>query len=143
MAQIYAIAVGDGQATPVAHTFSVQKAGNQPSANTTLSAWEDRSCGYSVGYNRISMMGRYPDKQNRSTKVVIKVTAPVLETVSNSTVSGIAPAPTVAYTPLATIEFVCPERSSLAARKDLLAYVRNFLADAVVQSAVHNGEFPY
>lgn len=143
MAQIAALTVNDGQATPVAHTFSVQKAGNQPSANTTLSAWEDRSSGYVVGYNRISIMGRFPDKHNRSTKTVIKITAPVMETVSNNTVSGIAPAPTVSYTPLATIEFVCPERSSLASRKDLLAYVRNFLGNAVVSNAVQDGDYPY
>jgi len=143
MAQIAALTVNDGAATPVAHTFAVQKAGNQPTPNTTLSAWEDRTSGFVVGYNRISILGRYPDKNNRSTKVSIKISAPILETVSNNTVSGIAPAPTVAYTPMAMIEFICPERSSLQSRKDLLAFVRNTLTQAFVTSAVQDGDFPY
>lgn len=143
MSQITSIVINDGKATPVSHTFAVQKAGNQPTPDTTMSAWEDRVSGFVVGYNRISIVGRFPNKSARSTKTTIKITAPVLEVTSNNTFNGIAPAPTVAYTPLATIEFVCPERSSIDSRKDLLAYVRNFLANAAVTAAVVDGDYPY
>lgn len=143
MAAVGNLTINDGQATPVAHTFNPRRVGDGNTTNSMMAEYEDRVGGIVVGFPRISIMMRYPDKNLRSTKVSIKVTRPVLETVSNSTVSGIAPAPTLSYNPLFTAEFILPERSQLADRKDILAYARNFLANAVVTSAVHDLEMPW
>lgn len=143
MAAVAPLTVSDGQLTPVVHTFAPRRLGDGNANNSMMVEYEDRVGGVVVGFPKISIMMRYPDKNLRSTKVTIKVTRPVLETVSNSTVSGIAPAPTLSYVPLFSGEFVLPERSALADRRDILAYVRNLLANVVVTDAVHNLEMPY
>jgi hypothetical protein len=136
------ISLNDGQATPVAHTFSPNSGdGNVP--GVSVISYEDRSSGISVGFPTVSIATRKPSKTLRNTKLTLTVKVPTLEVVSNSTVSGIAPAPTVAYDVVAKVDFVLPERSALAARKDLLAYVRNLLANAVVTSAVQDLEAPW
>jgi hypothetical protein len=68
--------------------------------------------------------------------VKIGLHEPVLETLSNSTVSGILPAPMVSYTPRTFIEFVMPERASLQNRKDLRKMAANLLAEAQVTASV-------
>jgi hypothetical protein len=58
--------------------------------------------------------------------------------------TGIQPAPTLAYNLIATVELVLPERSTLQQRKDLLAYVKNALSNtAVIPPAVENFETVY
>lgn len=143
MAAAANVVINDGQATPVAHTFTPRRIGDGNTNNSMMAEYEDRAGGVVVGFPKVSIMMRYPDKNLRTTKVSIKITRPVLETVSNSTVSGIAPAPTLSYVPMFSGEFVLPERSQLADRKDILAYVKNFLAHAVVTSAVQDLEMPY
>lgn len=136
------IALNDGQTTPVAHTFNPNSGdGNVP--GVSVISYEDRSGGIQVGFPRVSISTRKPTRQNRNYKVTAMVVVPVMENVSNSTVSGIAPAPTVAYEVMCTSSFVLPERSSIAARKDLLAYVKNLYAHAVMTSAVQDLESPW
>lgn len=136
------IVINDGLTTPVAHTFNPNSGdGNVP--NVSIISYEDRIAGIQVGFPTLSIATRKPTKTNRNYKVSVKFTVPVLETVSNSTVSGIAPAPTVAYTALCVCEFIAPERSSLPVRKDLLAYVRNGLANATITAAVQDLESPW
>lgn len=136
------IVLADGQATPVSHTFGPNSGdGNVPGASVI--SYEDRSGGIKVGYPVIQITTRPPTRQNRNHKVTLLVKRPVLENVTNSTVSGIAPAPTVSYDVTAKIEFVLPERSTLDVRKDALAYAKNLLANAVVTSAVQDLESPW
>jgi hypothetical protein len=136
------IVINDGQATPVSHTFN-PNSGDGNVAGVSIIEYEDRSGGISVGFPRISVQTRRSSKSSRNQKVTFKVATPVLETVSNSTVSGIAPAPTVAYANLFVGEFILPERSSLDSRKDLLAFVKNLFANAVVTSAITDLESPW
>lgn len=133
------VVINDGQATPVAHTFN-PNAGDGNVPGVSVISYEDRSGGIQVGFPVITISTRRPTKQLKNHKVTFTVKSPTLEVVSNSTVSGITPAPTVAYDVLFKGEFVLPERSTLAARKDLLAYARNLFANAVVTSAVHDLE---
>jgi hypothetical protein len=133
------LAFNDGQATPVSHTFSKRKVGDGDDVNTTVAMWEDRSSGIAVGFNKISQFMRFPGTTKgapRSTKVSVKIQTPVLENVSNSTVTGIAPAPTVAYANLGTIEVVLPERSSSASRADHYAYIKGFVLSDEFKNAV-------
>jgi hypothetical protein len=135
------VVIGDGQATPVNHTFSKKKTGDGNDANSTLTMWEDRVSGFAVGFNKISQMMRFPGTTkgaSRSTKVSVKINVPVMEVVSTSTYSGIAPAPTVAYSNLANLEVVLPERSSVASRADIYAFLKNYIAKDEFKLAVIN-----
>jgi len=131
------IVINDGAATPVAHTFA------PVAVNGDLASYADRSGGISVGYPTITASLAAPSKTSRLYKARIKVVMPVLETISNSTMSGIAPAPTKAYDITADMTFLMPERSTLQDRKNILAFAKNLLANAVVTALVENNETVY
>lgn len=138
MAAIAALTLADGQASPANHTFSPVKIDT-----TGIAKWQDRADGIAVGFPTVTVSVRDPNKGSKAYKVQAKVVLPVLEVTSPSTSSGIQPAPTKAYDLLANVEIVLPERSSIDERKDLLAYVKNLLANAVLTSAVHDLEGVY
>lgn len=144
MTAIAALTLADGQATPVTKTFSPVNI----DANG-VAKWADRSGGIAIGFNSVSMRLRTPptagktSSSDRVYRLALKVSTPVLEVTSASTGTGIQPAPTKAYEPFANIELVLPERSTLQQRKDLLAYVKNFLNSAVVKDGVENFEQVY
>ena len=144
MTAIAALTLADGQATPVNKTFSpvtIDSAG--------VAKWADRSGGIAIGFNTVSMRLRTPvtsgriSSADRVYRLNLKVVTPVLEVTSASTGTGIQPAPTKAYEPYANIELVLPERSTLQQRKDLLAYAKNLLSNAVVTQGVENFEQIY
>jgi hypothetical protein len=139
MTAIAALTLADGQSTPVNHTFSpvnIDQSG--------VARWADRSGGIALGYPVVTFSNKAPTKTSRSYKVTAKVALPILEQTSASTATGIQPQPTLAYNLLANVEFVLPERSTLAQRKDLLAYLKNYLANAaVVTAAIENFESVY
>lgn len=130
------LTINDGQSSPVAHTFYVNGAGWDASLDGILAKWVDRSQAAPVGYWKVSLSFKSPGKGRKNYQVQVKSETPVLENVTNSTVSGIAPAPTISYMPLSTTTFSIPERASVDSRKDQLAIHRNLLANAVVTSAV-------
>ncbi len=115
------IVIADAQATPVNHTFiPLGKDDNG------VYWYEDQSAESPVGYWRISVAVKRPKgavpgqaTNNRFFNTKVALYEPTLETVSNSTVSGIAPSPQIAYTCRAHAEFVSPERSTLQNRKDI------------------------
>jgi hypothetical protein len=65
------------------------------------------------------------NSKDRVYRVKVGLHEPILETVSNDTVSGIAPAPTVSYVSRCFQEFINPERGSLQNRKDLRKMMYN------------------
>lgn len=142
MAQIANIVLNDAQATPVAHTFG-------PARTPVDGAlWEDRSSSQYIGYNKVTMELKRPTgsssgSANRNIKAVIRVETPKLENVTNSTVSGIAPAPTVSYRPMAELTFTFPERCSLGDRKDLQKYTLQLLSNAFVTDLVEKYEVAF
>lgn len=138
MAAIAALTLADGQAAPVNHTF------NPVNIDATgVARWADRVGGIAIGYPVVSVSLRSPTKDSRAYKLVIKVVSPTLEVTSPSTSTGIQPAPTKAYDCIFSGEMVLPERSTQAQRKDLLAFVKNMLANAVVTNAVNDFESVY
>lgn len=141
MSAIANIVINDGQGTPVAHTFAPAK---------TQADWallEDRAAGLYIGYNKLTFDLKRPTGESRQAsrnlKLSIKVETPKLEVVSNSTVSGIAPAPTISYRPTAELVVTFPERCSLQDRKDLQAYIKNLLSNTFVTDAFEKYELPY
>jgi hypothetical protein len=115
------IVLADAAGTPVNHTFVPN------GKDATETYWYiDRSQANSIGYWRISAQLVEPpvakqgdSSKERTYRVKIGLHEPVLETLSNSTVSGITPAPTVAYIPRVFTEYVVSERSSLLERQHL------------------------
>jgi hypothetical protein len=126
MTAIATIVLNDGAATPVAHTFTAAGVKN------AIATWQDVSGGYSVGFPTATMASRPPTKTSKVTKVTGKVVLPITEILAPSTI------PSKAFDLLGTVEFVLPENASVQNRKDLIAYMKNFLASTPFTDAVHN-----
>jgi len=146
MAAIANIVINDGLATPVAHTFAPAK------TQADMALLEDRTSASNpaqlyIGFNKLTMTLVRPTGNSgsatRNIKASIKIETPKLETVSNSTVSGIAPAPTVSYRPVAELMLTLPERCSLQDRKDLQAFLKNLLSNTFVTDLFEKYELPY
>lgn len=137
MSAIQNLVLNDGQTTPVPSTFTPTV------ASLDQAVWQDRSLGIFTGMPTVILSSRKPVKGSPLFRVKATVKLPVMEVVSNSTVSGIAPAPTVAYTLQANVELMIPERSNLQNRKDIAAYTANLMADAQYKSLVENFESPF
>jgi hypothetical protein len=133
------ITLTDAAGTPVNHVFKPVTSQN----GQELLAWRDSNQAIFVGQGQLSLVQRLANAKAKTTKIVWKLATPVLEQTSPSTATGIQPAPTVAYTPLVNVEFVLPDRMSLQERKDLLAQMRDLLAEAIVTSQVHDLDLIY
>lgn len=141
MPAIANIVINDGLGTPVAHTFAPAK------TQADMALLEDRVSGLFIGYNKLTFELKRPQgasvTANRNLKLMVKIETPKMETVSNNTYAGVAPAPTVSYRPVAELTFTFPERCSLQDRKDLKAFVQNLMANSFMTSAIENYELPY
>lgn len=141
MAAIANIVINDGQGTPVAHTFAPAK------TQADFAVLEDRSASVYIGFNKLTFALTRPSgnakNATRNLKLSIKIETPKLEVVSNNTISGIAPAPTVSYRPVVELVATMPERCSLQDRKDLQAYIKNVLSNTFVTDAFEKFELPY
>lgn len=145
MPAIAALTINDGQATPVAHNFGPHRIDEKQ-----VVTWFDRVSGVGIGFNKLTFSLRSPiggptaglesDARKRVYKAVLTIDVPKLESTSAATGSGIAPAPTVAYVHAARLELTLPERGALADRKDLIAYVKNALSNASINTALETLE---
>lgn len=139
------IVLADAQATPVNHTFVPLG----PDRDGVF--WfEDQSQASPIGYWRISYQLKRPpvgsagqNSAQRTYRAVVGLHEPILENVTNNTVSGIAPAPTIAYAPRCFTEYVMPERSSTQNRKDLRKMNANLQAESQLISLVESLVTPY
>jgi len=139
------IVLADAQGTPVNHTFvplGPDKDG--------VFWFEDQSQASPVGYWRISYQLKRPpaaaagqSSSQRTYRAVIGLHEPSLENVTNNTVSGIAPAPTISYIPRSFTEYVMPERASLQNRKDLRKMNYNLQNETQLVSLVETLVTPY
>lgn len=129
MSQMSNMTLADGQTTPVNHTFSVLTA----QAGTDVPAkWRDiDSYTAPIGQTNLSMLVR---RTTSADKVSIKLTLPGMSTDGTMTKT---------HTCLATVECVLPDTANAQERKDLLAYIKNSLANSIIQDAVHNGSPAY
>lgn len=132
-----ALTIYDGLATPVAHTFA------QKTLIGTEATYVDRIGGITVGYPTLTVNSMPPTKTSRLAKVRVKMVMPVLEVVNASTYNGITPAPTKAYDLTFDGMFFLPERCTLAQRKDILAFAKNVLSNALLTSLVETQETIY
>lgn len=138
MALAVNIVLADAQATPVNHTFiplGPDKAGT---------FWfEDQSQATPIGFWKISIEMKRPgpaspggSSKDRVIRIKVGMHQPVLENLSNSTVSGILPAPTVSYIPRTFTEYLVPERATLLDRQNSRKMNANLQANAQVVAIV-------
>ena len=137
MGQIANITLTDAAATPVNRVFNPA---NRINENTYK--WINRASGIPIGFDVLTLAQR-PGDGKGATKLSLRLVTPILEVTSPSTASGIQPAPTIAYTPLAVVEFVLPDRCTLQNRKDLLAMMRDALSESVITTLVQDLDFVY
>lgn len=142
MPQAANIVLADAQATPVNHTFVPV---GPDVKDTTIFWFEDQSQPSPIGYWKLSIQLKRPatprpneNSAGRVNRVSLVMHQPALETLSNSTVTGITPAPTLSYIPRAAAEFVLPERATLQNRKDLRKMMASALADSQVVAAIES-----
>jgi hypothetical protein len=136
------IVLADAAGTPVSHTFVPSGIDSK----TGIYWYTDRSQANAIGYWRISIEFKEPpvavnsgmNSSERNYRVRVGLHEPVLETISNSTVSGITPAPTVAYVPRSFTEFILSERTALLERKHLRKMTANLMNDVQVIDVVEN-----
>lgn len=142
MSAIANISLIDAAATPVTRVFNPKRVGDG-GGNSTVAVWENRSGGVYVGYDVIHLEMSYPTKTRRSAQVRVRMMTPILENTTNNTVSGIAPAPTISYTPMFDGTFIIPERSTLQSRKDLRKMLASLMNDAQFVAAIESLEAPW
>lgn len=124
MAQAASIVINDGQATPVATTFSPE------SVSPGLSSFADRASGIALGFRRVKVSTTFANSKSKVNRAKLSFEIPVTQTVSGIT--------SVAYTLRANVDVILPDGSTQAQRNDLYAFLKNGLADALIQGAVRD-----
>ena len=136
------IVLADAQATPVNHTFV--PVGHDPKDPQTY-VWEDQSQANAIGFWRLTaklvkpaMAKQGENSAFRVNRVIVTLSEPVMEVLSNSTVSGILPAPTIAYIPRSSTEYVLHERTTKEQRQSLRKMTYNVQNNAQIIDMVEN-----
>lgn len=123
------LVLADGQSTPVNHTFSAR------GADLNLAVWKDISGGIGLGVPSITLSYKETDGTNGAWRCEARFVLPVMEVISGSD-GGYTPVPKVAYKMFGKMEFIAPSRSTVQNRKDLKAYMANFLAATVASETL-------
>lgn len=121
MPAIANLTVNDGQATPVGHTFAVGTTDGQKAT------WLEKSAGSSLGYYRLTYSARAASSSSAADVVEVTLSLPSISTVDNVV--------SLARRSSATLRFNFAQSATDQERKDLVAYVTNFLANASVKAA--------
>lgn len=126
--QIANIVLADGVATPVNHTFVPRN----PQARDEPAMWREKDLTSSLGDRNLSLL---VSSSKARDKVTAKLVLPVL----------VSPAgqPLVYEDQFVNISFSISPTISDAARKDVYAFAKNFIANAVIKAAVETGEIVY
>jgi hypothetical protein len=99
-----------------------------------VARWVDRSGGIEVGYPSLDLSVRPPPVRTngeRMYKVTANLRIPTLEVTSPNTMTGIQPAPTLAYACSARVEVMLPARSTLAERTALFSHLKSLFEDTI------------
>lgn len=129
------ISIANGNSTPVVHHFD--PANNDSEGLKRISSYEDRVTGTPVSFAKLGIIVTQ-GSPIRTVRITIRV--PTMEAVSGSSPTGYQPAPREAFHEMVAIEFKTHQRGITDGRKDLLAYAKNILAHAVIESVLVGGE---
>lgn len=115
--------------------FAVADVTFAPSEVTTgLSArYADRSQGTFLGTNFASITRKINPAATGVRKIQLKLTRPSINVTTGA----------LDRTLLATVEFVMPNSSTLAEKRELQANLKSLVAHAVVTAAIENDEMPW
>lgn len=130
------IVINDGQVAPVAHTFIAR------GASEKLAIYRETASGIPIGWPTVTVSLSEQSGSGGKTIVDWRIALPIQEVISGSD-GGYTPVPKVAYTVWGNGQFNLPNRCTLQNRKDILAYVKNFLALSVMTAAVQDLERPF
>jgi len=96
--------------------------------------WADDTVGSLLGFRKISLQRKLPkDEANGTIRLEGKVTRPVLDGTTGA----------LSYTDIGTFSLVFPAKATLSERRETWAALKNFMANAVVSTAVDTFEVPY
>lgn len=124
MAQAAALVINDGQATPVATTF------NPETVTPSLSVFADRAAGVAMAFRRLKLGLSFASGKSVVNRAKYSVEIPVTQTVNGIT--------TVAYTLRANLDVILPDAATDAQRKDLYAFLKNGLANSLIQGMLRD-----
>lgn len=140
------IVIADAQGTPVNHTFI--PAGIDP-AKPGRFVWQDTSFTNALGYWKIRAFLQQPapatsgvSSANRVYRVIIELLEPILANITNSTVTGVEPAPTLAYVVRSSTEYALPEAGNAQNRKDISKMMPLVLQNTQIRQIVEDLIFP-
>jgi hypothetical protein len=143
MPQAANIVVADAQGTPVNHTFAPLGRDKDD-----VFWFQDTSQANALGYWKVSVEVKRPlppaarqSAEGRSYRVRVGLHEPVLANITNSTVSGVAPAPQLAYTPRSFQEFILPEQSALIDRQNLAKMTPLLAQNSQIKAVIENLEY--
>lgn len=124
MSQASALVINDGAATPVATTF------NPESITPALSSFADRASGVAMAFRRIKVSNSFANGKSKVNRAKMSVEIPI-----TAVVDGVN---TIAYTLRANLDIILPDGATDAQRKDLYAFVKNGLANTLIQGALRD-----
>lgn len=128
------VVLADGASTPVNHTFSPVK------IDGDVASYADRSLGVPVKYYTLSASNRDPSGGNgQVNREQFSIAVPVVADGSDPSVK----AGTVLRTSRFDCTFLIPASSTLQERKDIRAFAKNLMADALITAMVENLEHVY
>lgn len=137
MAAIAPIAIQDGQAAPVTHTFN-------PINSVPPTYRRNGVAGQAtIAQERLVVKVVNPKNISGVTRVQLELVVPVSELPTGGTSSGYTAPPAVAHEMKAKVELFFAARSDSAGRKDLRKLLANALNDAQIAAAIDNLETPY
>lgn len=124
MAQATPLVINDGQATPVATTF------NPESVTPSLSVFADRTAGIAMAFRRLKLSLSFASGKSLVNRAKYSIEIPVTQSVNGVT--------TVAYTLRANLDVILPDAATDAQRKDLYAFLKNGLANPLIQGMMRD-----
>ncbi len=99
-----------------------------------VARWVDRSLLYAVLYPSKTLSVRRPKNGGKNFKVLMKIDLPTADITAPTTVTGIQPAPSKAYSNGVSVEFTLPERGTAAERLVLLNLLKSALETTITAS---------
>lgn len=119
-----AVTINDGQATPVAVTFSPEV------ITSDVASFADRTAGVAVGFRRLSVSNKFAKGGSKVNRAKYAVDYPV-----TSTVNGVT---TVAYTLRATVDLILPDQATQLERNNLFAFLSNGINHASIKGSLRD-----
>lgn len=137
MAALTTIVLYDALATPVAHNFV-------PISHSQKDfVWREKLDGLSVLSSPTVSLHVLPSKDKSLERYRVKCFLPVVETVTGANAYGYTAAPKLAYSLMASSDYIMPQRSTVQQRLDLLKYTKNVLDNTQFSEAFIYGILPF